>query len=158
MGAPRVLHRLQRYPAHTGLRGGKADNLSDFVVVHTFGNGHHQSGRQADPVQVFQGLLADAAQIGTAQGLRDLIIQRIKLQINFQTVQAAGGQLFDKLKVLRDTHAVGINHQMLDRASAGGGQNGKKFGVYGGLAAGELHHIGLALVGHHRIQHFFHLC
>ena len=44
VGAPCKLHGLQGYAAHTGLAGGKADDVADFVVVHAFGNSYHQRG------------------------------------------------------------------------------------------------------------------
>ena len=91
-------------------------------------------------------------QAGTAQRLQRFIAQRIELQVNFQP-RFVIGQPRHKLRLTSDAQAVGVDHQMANRSCPRSIENGEEIGMQRRFAAGNLHHIRLAFIGHHGVEH-----
>ena len=109
------------------------------------------------PFEIFQGLLPDPAQVGAAQIDQRVALQRIELQIDFKSALVLC-QPRHEIRLARDAQAVGVDHDMADRAGANRVEDREKLRMQGRLAAGYLHQIGLAFAGHQRVQHFLDRC
>jgi hypothetical protein len=89
---------------------------------------------------------------GAAQREERGLLERIELQVDLEP-RLVRGELLGEARLIRDPHAVGVHHQVADRAALRRVEDREEIRVRGGLAAGDLHHVGLALVGDDRIEH-----
>ena len=84
--------------------------------------------------QVIQGLLPDPAQVGAAQIDQRVSLQRVELQIDFKAALVLC-QPRREIRLARDSQAVGIDHDMADRAGADRVEDREKLRMRGRLAA-----------------------
>ena len=80
------------------------------------------------------------------------VVQRIELQVDLEA-RPELGQRIDEGRILGDADAVGVQHHVLDRPAACGGDDLEDLGMDGGLAARDLHQVGLAFARHQRVEH-----
>ena len=66
-------------------------------------------------------------------------------------------QTAGEISIVGDLQAVRIEHQVLDRPCLGEVEDLEKFGMNRRFAPADLHHIRLAFISHHAIQHEFNL-
>ena len=154
LGTAGNLGRLEGDAAHTGLLQPVADDLADLVVVQSFLQGNHQGGGEVLPVQVFQCLPAYGPQVFAAQGFEGFFFKRVELQIHLK-IRHVRCQAAHEGRIFGNADAVGVQHQVPDGLALGNVQNFKELRVHGGFAAADLHHVGLAFIGHHNVEHPF---
>ncbi len=123
-----VLHRLQGDAADAFPGERVADDVADRVIVDAALDGRDQRGRDAVAFEIFQRLLADLAQIRAAQIDQRVALQRIELQVDLEAAFVLG-QPRHEVRLARDPQAVGVDHDVADRAGAGGFQNGEEIRV-----------------------------
>ncbi len=100
----------------------------------------------------FQRLLADLAQIRAAQVDQRIALQRIELEIDLQPALVLGEPRHEIL-LASDAQAIGVDHDMADRAGAHRVQDREEVRMQRRLAAGDLHEVRLAFAGDQRVQH-----
>ena len=93
-----------------------------------------------------------AAEIGAAQILQRGPLQRIELQIDLEA-RPQIGKGSHELAITRDADAVGVQHDVADRLRLGQLQDVEDLRMDGGLAAADLHQIGLAFARNEGLQH-----
>jgi hypothetical protein len=98
------------------------------------------------------GRLTHAAQIGAAQLAQRPFLEGIELQVKLEARHVLG-EAAGEFGVGSDARAVGIDHQVADGAGAGEVQDAEEVGMQGGFAAGDLHHVGMALIADHGVEH-----
>ncbi len=106
-------------------------------------------------VEVFQRLQPHLAQPGAAQVAVHRLAQGVELQVELEAwlvVGQAGGEV----RLPGNAQAVGVDHQVVDRPPPRRVEDGEERRMQGGLAAGDLHYVGLALVRHHGVEHALH--
>src|SRR6201985_2736499 len=96
------------------------------------------------PFESLKRLLANPAQISAAQIDQRVALKRIELQIDLQPATIFR-ELRDEIRLARNPKAVGVDHDMADRAGAHGIQDREEVRMQRWLTAGNLHQIGLAL-------------
>ena len=79
-------------------------------------------------------------------------LEGVELQIDLEA-GAVLGQAPGEVRLAGDAHAVGVDHQVLDRAPPGQVEHLEELGMDGGLAAGDLDDVRLDLVAHHGVEH-----
>ena len=109
-----ILHRLEGDAAHALVGERMAHDGADLVVVDAALDRADQGGRDAARLEVGQRLAADARQLGAAQVLQRVVVQRIELQIDLEA-RLEFGQRVDEGRVLGDADAVGVQHHVADR-------------------------------------------
>ncbi|GMO61228.1 hypothetical protein BwSG20_16410 [Bradyrhizobium ottawaense] len=147
-----VLHRLQRDAAHACPGQRVADDVADLGIVDAALDGRDQRGRHAVMLEIFQRLLADFSQIRAAQVDQRVALQRIELEIDLQPAPVLGEPRHEIL-FAGDAQAVGVDHDVPDRAGAHRVQDREEIRMQRRFAAGDLHEIGLALACDQRVQH-----
>ena len=145
---------MQSNTTDTGLLQSVVDDLANFAVVETFAKSDDECGGEVVFVELFESFFANATEIGTTQIEQGFTFEGIKLQINFG-VGSFGGDAFDEVGLLGNFEAVGIDHDVADRAGLREFENLEKIGMNGGFAAGNLHDVGMAFVANDGIEHFF---
>src|SRR5437016_3208468 len=140
-----MLNGLKGDASYAGLLESVVNRSADFVVVQAFFQRYYQRCRNVVAVKFFDGIETDATQIGAAQFHQRLAFEGIKLQVDFEVVRVRG-EAFNEGFVLRNTHAVGVQHQMTDGARFGEVEDSEKVGMHGRLTAGDLDDVRVAFV------------
>ena len=108
------LHGLEGHPAYTGLRQREIDDRADLVVVEPFLERDDQRGRDPVLVEVLERPGADLDQVRAAERLLRARVERVELKIHLEA-RLVLRQPPGELRVLGDPHAVGVDHQVLNR-------------------------------------------
>jgi hypothetical protein len=149
-----VLDGLQGDAADAGLQQSVVDDLANFAVVETFAQGDDERSGKIVLVELLKGFFANGAEIGAPQIEQGFAFEGIKLQINFG-VGSFGGDAFGEVGLLGDFQAVGIDHDVTNRAGLREFEDLKKVGMNRRFAAGNLHDVGMSFVANDGIEHFF---
>ncbi len=149
---PGDLHRLERHPAHAGLPEREVDDRAELVVVEPLLERDDQRRRDPVLVEALERPVADVDQVGAAHRLLGRGVERVELEVHLEA-RHVPGEPAGELGVIGDPHAVGVDHQVLDRPLAGQVEHGEELGVDRRLAAGDLHDVRPPLVPHDAIQH-----
>src|SRR5664279_3703731 len=128
------LDGLKRHAAHTRLLQCEIDKAADLIIVESTLQGDDQRGGDSQPVKAFESTPAHVAQVGAAQGIQRSGVQRIELQVDFE-VGHIPGEPFGELFFSGESQPVGVHHQVADRPSLGGVENGKEIRMHRRLAA-----------------------
>ena len=152
MQAAGLLHGLEGDAADAGLLQGEVDDGAHFVVVDAALDGDDERGGDVERVEFFEGLGADAAEVGAAELHERVALERVELEVELE-LRHVGGEALGEAVFLRDADAVGVDHQVLDGAALGGVEDGEEVGVDGRLAAGDLHDVGLDFVADDGVEH-----
>ena len=115
-----------------------------------------QGGRDAVMLEILQRLLADLSQIRAAQIDQRVAFERVELEIDLEPALVLGEPRHELL-FAGDTQAVGVDHDMADRAGAHRIEDREEVGMQRWLAAGDLHQVRLAFARDQRVQHSFDL-
>ena len=86
------------------------------------------------PVQPLEGIQANSAKVGSAKLHQRLAFERIELQIDFEIFLVLSKSC-RKIFLLRDSHSVGVDHQMADGSCLRHLNDGEKVRMHGWLAA-----------------------
>jgi hypothetical protein len=105
---------------------------------------------------MFDCLFADAAEVGPAELHQGIAFEGIELQVDFEVFLHLRKALYE-IFFLGNADAIGVDHQVPDRASLGHLHDLEKVWVNGELATGELDYVGMTFVAHYRVQYLFDL-
>lgn len=147
-----MLDGLEGDTADTSLGEGEVHDLAEFVVVETLFQGADEGGGEVEGVEAVEGAAADIEEIGAAERADGIGAEGVELEVDLKAGRIVGEAL-GEVGVLRDAEAVGVEHQVLDRAALRGVEDGEEIGVERRLAAGDLHDVGLALVTDDGVEH-----
>ena len=147
-----ILDRLEVDAAHALVGERMAHDGADLVVVDAALDRADQRRRDVARLEVGQRLAADARQRGAAQVLQRRVVQRIELQVDLEA-RPELGQRIDEGGILGDADAVGVQHHVLDRPAPRRGDDLEDLRMDGGLAARDLHQVGLAFARHQGVEH-----
>jgi hypothetical protein len=151
-GAPRMLNRLECHATYGTLGDGVFENCADFVVVHALLEGDHERSRDIQRIEFFKRALANAPQVGAAQRHQGIALKGVELQVQLES-GAVFRQAFGKAFLRRDAYAVRIHHQVPDGTRACGVENREEVRMDSRLTSRDLHHVRLAFVAHHGVEH-----
>ena len=149
---PGDLDRLESHPAHAGLLEREVDDRAELVVVEPLLERDDQRGRDPVLVEVLERPVADLDQVGAAHRLLGRGVERVELEVHLEA-RHVPGEPPRELGVIGDPHAVGVDHQVLDRPLARQVEDLEELGVDRRLAAGDLHDVRPSLVPHDAVQH-----
>ena len=92
------------------------NNVSDLAVIEAFLQRDDQRRGYVEFIQMVNGLLADAPQVGPSQLLQHMRLKAVELQVDFEA-----GHIFGepprKIAVLGNADTVRVHHNMLDGAA-----------------------------------------
>src|SRR5579875_354 len=130
----------------------EANDRADLIKVGVVIDGADESTADVVLTQRFQRLQFDFQQILAAQMAVDPIVQTVELQINLEAITHAR-QKFDQCRIVRQTNAVGIEHDYLNRRLVSVANHAVQIRMQSRFTAGELQHVRNAFQVHVAIHH-----
>ena len=134
------------------MREGELDQRPHLPIVETAAHGGHESGRNPVGVQVLESTLLDLAKVRPAQAHVRLSLEAVELQVYLEPGHVVG-KTGGKLRLVGDSEAIGVDHEVTNRARLRLVEDAEEVRVNGRLAPRDLDYVRPALVLHNSIQH-----